>query len=177
MENQFFKKIGLEKDFSLQLPVEIEAFKASFEREVGRTPAIVGFGRPSTEFQGRLENNTVKIWKSISAYQSNNAATYVTLLPNGDRTNLIGVTKIPQPTLLLSFSLLLAINGLTISATISTGQLQSHPSVIAPILALILIFSMTWWYFWMRRSVTQLSRDVEREFFYWTKEKSLTTQR
>lgn len=169
MESNFFKKIGLQKTFELKLPLTVDSFKDIFNRKVGKTPSVVGFGNPKTEFQGTLKGNELTIWRSVSIYQKNNAATYATIDPTNSGLTLTGETRIPYNIFFTYLLFGLLFNIIVPTVAITEGQLNERPDILIPILAVVFVFTLVWPYFWFRRNVKRLSKDIVNEFLNWTK--------
>ncbi|UII24235.1 hypothetical protein [Fulvivirga ligni] len=153
----------------MELPLTVDSFKNLFKQKVGKTPSVVGFGTPRTKFQGKLKGNEITIWKSISIYQKNNATTYATIEPNNSGITLTGETRIPNNIFFTYLLFGLLFNIIVPTVAITEGQLNERLDILIPLLAVVFVFTLIWPYFWFRRNVTRLSKDVEKEFYYWTK--------
>ena len=169
MESNFLKKIGLQKTFELKLPLTVDSFKDLFKNKVGKTPTIVGFGNPKSEFQGTLNGNELTMWRSISVYQKNNAATYATIEQADSGLILTGETRIPYNIFFTYLLFGLLFNIIIPTVAITEGQLNKRLEILIPLLTVVFMFTLVWPYFWFRRNVKRLTQDVEKEFYNWTK--------
>ncbi len=169
MESNFFKKIGLQKTFELELPLTVDSFKDIFKHKVGKTPSAVGFGNPKTEFQGTLKGNELTIWRSVSIYQKNNAATYATIEPTNSGLTLTGEIRIPNNIFFTYLLFGLLFNIIVPTVAITEGQLNEQLNILIPLLLAVFVFTLVWPYFWFRRNVNNLSRVMEKELSNWAK--------
>lgn len=169
MKTTLLTKIGLEQNFYIELPIEVDSFKTTFNSKVGKTPSIVGFSEPKTEFQGTLKGNKLRVWKSVSIYQKNNAATYAIIESTNSGLSLTGVTRIPKTTFWAYLLFGLFFNILVPSLVVTKSQLNERPEIYIPMLIVVFSLSLVWPYFSLRKNVKQYSKDIEKEFFYWTK--------
>jgi hypothetical protein len=163
--NKFFRRIGLAKEWSSLISMDIQTFRDHFNENVGDDVNFFGVSGHKKNFHGRIRNNSFKILRPTSLINNTNQASTIGLYEEHDsKTKIYCVTYIP-----INFILLFG-GGLILIAFFF-----NYLSITADNVPLVAFFGFNGFYiffglrlYWiLRRSVKNLADDIEREVGFW----------
>jgi hypothetical protein len=164
-ENKFFKTIGFFQEVQLLLNTDAESFKECFKEHVSDDVNFFGRAAHLNEFHGKIKRSVFELSKSSKAKRKNPFA-----IVNGEfeeykhQLKLSVKSFFPIGMFLLVYSCL---SVLSISVVAASGSLSAGSTGALIVILLVLGFYHWWVWINVRKKVSELLHEVEREFGFW----------
>jgi hypothetical protein len=167
-DNKFFQRLGLTRDFELRLNCSSEDFRELFENNMGNDNSFKDIYFSKKEFKGSIRRHTFDMHKSLN-FGDNSMSIYGAKGTYNETENglLLNVTVyIPIWILTFIYTMILLWNIILIVLLFtSAGQ---YFWTIGTISTGLLLITILYPYFTFKNGVNRLTRELEREFIYWT---------
>ncbi len=164
-DNRLFRKLKLTIDCSLLLSTDSQTFRECFEDNVSDKVNFFGFSEHNKYFHGQIRNKTFEIHRPTK--YANNASLSVTKGTYEDcdsKLKVSFVTYIPMTLILIVYSILLLMIIIFNVLTINSGNTPTF--IFITFNAFYLFFGIRSYYY-LRKAVSTLQIDVEREMGFW----------
>lgn len=163
--NGFFRRLGFAKEFAFCLHTDEPTFRNYFNDHVSDDVNVFGISGHQKDFHGRIRSKTFDIYRPTRLVNNTSTAMAKGTFQGIDSKKKVHlVTYIPMTMVLLFYAMLVLISVIFNVLVINSG---STPIIVFVLFNAFFVFFGLKLYFFFRKSVTTLTRDIEREMGFW----------
>lgn len=166
-DNNFFLRLGLTRKFESHLDCTADKFREVFKENVSSDDSFKGVYFNKKDFKGTIKRQTFKIYKPLRIPDTSGMSMYGaegTYQETENKLLINTVVYTPIAVLIIYYGIFLLINIIVVV----------NLWISAPLWTLLIPFSMTiiiglFFYIQFKNGVSKLTKEIEREFVFWTK--------
>jgi hypothetical protein len=164
-DNRLFRKLKLTTDCSFLLSIDRQTFRECFEDNVSDEVNYFGVSGHNKNFHGQIRNKTFDLYRPTKLINNTSFAGIKGMYEDCDsKLKVSFVTYIPMTLVLIIYLMLLL---MTIILNVLTINSENTPAILIIIFNAFYLFFGIRMYYYLKKAVTTLQNDVEREMGYW----------
>jgi hypothetical protein len=173
-DNNFFRQLGLIKMFQLKLDCNADNFRELFQGNVTTGDSFKDTYFSKNDYTGTIRRYSFDIHKSLKFpdHSMSMFGAKGTYSENGDGLSINVAVYLPIGTFMIFIFFILLWNIALVVGLLTSEHLQQYTWTIALICSTIFVSTLLFLFFSFKSGVNKLTRELQKEFIYWTRKQT-----